>query len=92
MTSRLDLGNLQNLLEVMRNKVTNSKTNAFQSSIIYEILEDSPEFSNLAFLSDIRRVDQEEVRLGSESINRFLDGFLDVFKFGWEVWSLARSP
>ena len=85
MTSRFDLGNLQNLLEVMRNKVADSKTNAFQSSIIYEILEDSPEFSNLALLGDVWRVDQEEVGLGSESINGFLNGFLDVFKFGWEV-------
>jgi hypothetical protein len=90
MTSRLDLGNFQNLLEVMGNKITNSKTNALQGSIIYEILEDSPKFSNLALLSDIRRVDQEEVRLGSESINGFLDGFLDVFEFGWEVLLLAR--
>jgi hypothetical protein len=59
MTSGLDLGNLQDLLEVMRNKITNSKTNALQSSIINEILQDSPEFANLAFLGDIRRVDQE---------------------------------
>jgi hypothetical protein len=85
MTSRLDLGNLHNLLEVMRNKVTNSKTNALQSSIINEILEDSPEFSNLAFLGDVWRMDQEEVGLGSESINGFLDGFLDILKLGWEV-------
>jgi hypothetical protein len=85
MTSRLDLGNLQNLLEVMRNKVTNSKTNALQSSIINEILEDSPEFSNLALLGDVRRVNQEKVGLGSESINGFLDGFLDILKLGWEV-------
>jgi hypothetical protein len=85
MTSGFDLGNFQNLLKVMRNKVTNSKTNALQSSIINKILEDSPEFSNLAFLGDVWRVDQEKVGLGSESINGFLDGFLDIFKFGWEV-------
>jgi hypothetical protein len=85
MTSRLDLGNFQNLLEVMGNKITNSKTDALQSSIIHEILQDSPKFSNLALLGDIRRVDQEKVRLGSKSINGFLDGFLDVFKLGWEV-------
>jgi len=85
MTSWLDLGNFQDLLEVMRNKVTNSKTDALQSSIINKILEDSPEFSNLALLSDVRRVDQEEVGLGSESINGFLNGFLDVFKLSWEV-------
>jgi hypothetical protein len=89
MTSRLDLGDFQNLLEVMRNKITNSKTNALQSSIINKIFEDSPEFSNLAFLSNVRRVNQEEIGLGSESINGFLHGFLDVFKFGWEVWLLA---
>jgi len=59
MTSGLDLGNFQNLLEMMRNKVTNSKTNALQSSIINEILEDSPKFSNLALLSNVGRVDQE---------------------------------
>jgi len=59
MTSRLDLGNFQNLLEVMRNKVADSKTNALQSSIIHEILQDSPEFSNLALLSNVWRVDQE---------------------------------
>jgi hypothetical protein len=92
MTSGFDLGNLQDLLEVMRNKITNSKTNALQSSIINEILQDSPKFSNLAFLSDIRRMDQEEVGLGSESINGFLDGFLDVFEFGWEVLLSAMSP
>jgi hypothetical protein len=85
MTSGFDLGNFQNLLEVMRNKVTNSKTNALQSSIINEILEDSPEFSNLALLGDVRRVNQEKVGLGSESINGFLDGFLDILKLGWEV-------
>jgi hypothetical protein len=89
MTGRLDFGNFQNLLKVMRNKVTNPKTNAFQSSIINEILQDGPEFSNLAFLCDVWRMDQEKVGFGSESINGFLDGFLDVFKFGWEVWLLA---
>jgi hypothetical protein len=85
MTSWLDLGNFQNLLKMMRNKITNSKTDAFESSIFNEILEDSPKFSNLAFLSNIRGMDQEEVGLGSESVNGFLDGFLDVLEFGWEV-------
>jgi hypothetical protein len=59
MASRLDFGNFQNLLEVVRNKITNSKTDVLQSSIINEILQDGPKFSNLAFLSDIRGVDQE---------------------------------
>jgi hypothetical protein len=85
MTSRLDLGDFQNLLEVMRNKITNSKTNALQSSIVNEVLKDSPKFSNLALLGNVRRMDQEKVGLGSKSINGFLDGFLDVLKLGWEV-------
>ena len=59
MTSGLDFGNFQNLLEVMRNKVADSKTDALQSSIIHEILQDSPEFSNLALLGNVRGVDQE---------------------------------
>jgi len=85
MTSGLDLGNFQDLLEVMRNKVTDSKTNTLQGSIIDEVLEDSPEFSNLALLSNVWRVNQEKVGLGSKSLNGLLDGFLDILKLGWEV-------
>lgn len=90
MTSRLDLGNFQDLLKVLRNKVTDSKTNSLEGSIVNKILEDSPKFSNLAFLSDVRRVNQQEIRLGAKSINGLLNRFLDVFKLGWEVCPLAK--
>jgi len=36
-------------------------------------------------------VDQEEVGLGPKSVDGFLNGFLDVFKLGWEVSLLFPS-
>ena len=45
--------------------------------------------SNLAFLSNIRRVNQEEVGSGSESVNGFLNGFLDGFEFGGQIYPSA---
>jgi hypothetical protein len=42
MTSWLDLGNLQNLLEMMRNKVANSERNAFEGPILDQILQNGP--------------------------------------------------
>jgi hypothetical protein len=42
MTSWLDLGNLQDLLEMMRNKVADPKRNAFEGSILDQILQNGP--------------------------------------------------
>ena len=89
MTSWLDLCNLQDFLEVMRDKVADSETDIFEGSIIDQIFQNSPKLSNLAFLSNIRRVNQEEVGSGSESINGFLNGFLDGFEFGGQIYPLA---
>lgn len=73
MTSGLDPGDLQNLLEMMWDKVTNSQTDIFESSIHDQVLEDGPQLSNFALFSDIGRVDQKEVGPRAESIKRFLN-------------------
>jgi len=85
MTSGLDPGDLQNLFKMVWDKVTNSQTDIFESSIHDQVLEDGPQLSNLALLSDIGRVDQEQVGPRAESIKGALDRFLDILEFGWEV-------
>jgi hypothetical protein len=73
MTSGLDPGDLQDLFEMLRNKVTNSQTDIFEGSIHDQILEDGPQLANLALFSNVWRVDQEKVGLGSESVKGSLD-------------------
>jgi hypothetical protein len=63
MTSRLDSSDFQNLFQVLRNKVADSQTDILECTIHYQILQDSPEFSNLSLLRDVRRVDKKEIRL-----------------------------
>lgn len=80
--SRLDLSDLQNLLQVLRPEVANPQRSPFERPVLDERLEDLPEHSDLARSGDEGGVDEEEVGDEAELGDGVGDGGLDAFGGG----------
>lgn len=80
--SRLDLGDLQDLLQILRPEVANSQRSALERAVLDERLEDLPEHGDLALGGDEGGVDEEEVGDEAEPGDGVGDGGFDALGGG----------
>ena len=72
--NRFNLGDLQNILQILRSEIGYTQTSALQSPILNKTFQDGPELPNLSLFGYSWSVNQEKVGRGL----KFGEGFLDV--------------
>lgn len=76
--NRLDTGNLEDSLEVLGTEVADTERDTLEGTVKDQVLEVGPELGNGALLGHVGVVDEEEVRLGAETLERLDDRLADV--------------